>query len=58
MADEPIATIAYHTTHFIIYATGGAAKPRRDSPTIGHRDHIRQYALGKGKTNIVGRNKT
>ena len=58
MADEPTATTAYHTAHLNIYATGRAAKPRRDSPTIGYRDHIRQHTLSKGKTNIIGRNKT
>ena len=58
MADEPTATTADHTTHLNIYATGGAAKPRRDSPTIGHRAHIRQHTLSKGTTNIIGRNKT
>jgi hypothetical protein len=58
MADETLRAIAHHTTHLIIYAAGGATQSRRDSPTVRHRDNISQYAIGKGATNIIGRNKT
>ena len=39
-------------------APRGTTEPRRDCPTIGYRNDISKHAPGKGKTNIIGRNKT
>ena len=58
MAHNETTATAHHATHLIIYAPRGTAEPRRDCPTIGYRNDISKHAPGKGKTNIIGRNKT
>ena len=58
MADGPTTATAHHTAHLIIYATGGAAQPRRDSPTVGYRDHISEYTVSQSATDIIRRDQT
>ena len=58
MAHNETTATAHHATHLIIYAPRGTTEPRRDCPTIGYRNDISKHAPGKGKTNIIGRNKT
>ena len=36
VARQTTAATAHDTAHLTISARGGAAKPRRDSPTVGH----------------------
>jgi len=58
VADETPGATAHHTTHLIIYATSGAEKSRGNSPTIGNRNHISKYTLGKGTKSIIRRHQT